>query len=236
MIDSVRNTVLSIISKDNRGYITPEEFNYFAKQAQLEIFEDMFFQYSNMIYKQNQRQHGSGYTDTPKILEEMIDKFSTYSLLNYNNTTLKFDIPSDNYSLDKVLYNDTIEVERVLHNKINYLLQSQLTAPSVYYPVYTIDESGVQIYPITINGFNASVTAQYIRYPKDPKWTYNPMMINGSPMFDPGQTDYQDFELPFSFETDLVIKILEYSGISIRENEVTQAAKAEEMQNKELKV
>ena len=236
MIDSVRNTVLSIISKDNRGYITPEEFNYFAKQAQLEIFEDMFFRYSNMIYKQNQRQHGSGYTDAPKILEEMIDKFSTYSLLNYNNTTLKFDIPSDNYSLDKILYNDTVEVERVLQNKINYLLQSGIAAPSIYYPVYTIDEVGVQVYPITIDGATASVTAQYIRYPKDPKWTYNPVLINGSPMFDPGQTDYQDFELPLNFETDLVIKILEYSGISIRENDVTQAAKAEEMQNGQLKI
>lgn len=236
MIDSVRNTVLSIISKDNRGYITPEEFNYFAKQAQLEIFEDMFFRYSNMIFKQNQRQHGSGYTDTAKVLEEMIDKFSTYSVLNYNNVTLKFDIPADNYSMDKILYNDTVEIERVLQGKINNLLQSTITAPSVYYPVYTIDGEGIQVYPVTINGFAASVTAQYIRYPRDPKWTYNPVLVNGTPMFDPGQTDYQDFELPLSFETDLVIKVLQYSGISIRENEVTQAAKAEEMQNSQLKV
>ena len=40
MINNVKNTVSSILSKDNRGYITPEEFNQFAKQAQLDIFRE----------------------------------------------------------------------------------------------------------------------------------------------------------------------------------------------------
>ena len=39
MINTVRNTGMAILHKDNNGYITPEEFNLFAKQAQLEIFE-----------------------------------------------------------------------------------------------------------------------------------------------------------------------------------------------------
>ena len=36
MINSVRNTVLAIINKNNYGYISPSDFNLFAKQAQLE--------------------------------------------------------------------------------------------------------------------------------------------------------------------------------------------------------
>ena len=32
-IDNVYNTVLVITNKDNRGYITPEEFNRLANQA-----------------------------------------------------------------------------------------------------------------------------------------------------------------------------------------------------------
>jgi hypothetical protein len=43
MINQIRNTILSIISKDNRGYITPEEFNQFGRQAQLEFFEQYFY-------------------------------------------------------------------------------------------------------------------------------------------------------------------------------------------------
>ena len=41
-IDNVYNTVLVITNKDNRGYITPEEFNRLANQAQNEIFESYF--------------------------------------------------------------------------------------------------------------------------------------------------------------------------------------------------
>ena len=40
-----------------------------------------------------------------------------------------------------------------------------------------------------------------------------------------------DFELPLSDEPNLVVKILEYAGVSIREAEVVQFAKGEETQN-----
>ena len=55
MINSVRNTVLFLLNKDNRGYITPSEFDFFAKQAQLEIFEGYFSDYSNAMLAQNSR-------------------------------------------------------------------------------------------------------------------------------------------------------------------------------------
>ena len=38
---------MSILNKDNNGYITPEEFNSFAKQAQLEIFNQYFVDFRN---------------------------------------------------------------------------------------------------------------------------------------------------------------------------------------------
>ena len=38
-INDVYQTVLVITNKDNRGYITPEEFNRLADQAKNEIFE-----------------------------------------------------------------------------------------------------------------------------------------------------------------------------------------------------
>ena len=42
-IDTVYQRVLAILNKENRGYLTPQEFNLFANQAQLEIFEQYFF-------------------------------------------------------------------------------------------------------------------------------------------------------------------------------------------------
>lgn len=230
MIDSVRSTVLSIISKDNRGYITPFEFNLFAKQAQLEIFEGLFYTYSNSVNKQNAHLHNNGYTDIPKQIEEAIDIFSFYDILTYNSINGKYNIPSDSYMLNTVIYNGTTEVEKLPYNKIYNLLSSNLTTPTTTYPVYTQEgDSYITVYPDTI-AQTGLVTTQYIRYPKDPKWTYN-TIVSGTPIFDPTQLDYQDFELPLSYETDLVIKILQYAGLSIRENEITSAAKAEEGQN-----
>lgn len=234
MINSVRNTVLSIISKDNRGFITPMEFNLYAKQAQLEIFERLFYVYSVGINKQNNRQHNAGYADIPKQVEEAIDIFSTYGVLTYDSITLKYEIPADCYYLDKVLYNDTTEIEKISHSKINNVLLSGFTQPSTTYPLYTNSSNEIQIYPSTISG-TGLVTAQYIRYPQDPKWTWQ-SFTNGAPFFDPSAVDYQDFELPLNYETDLVLKILTYAGISIGEAEVVNASTSNEMLNSQEKI
>ena len=62
---------------------------------------------------------------------------------------------------------------------------------------------------------------QYIRYPKDPKWTYV-ALSGGEPSFNASSPDYQDFEIPISDEPTLVLKILQYAGMSIREIAATQ--------------
>jgi hypothetical protein len=180
--------------------------------------------------------HNNGYTDIPKQIEEAIDTFSSYGILNYNAITGKYGVADDTYMLNTVIYNGTVEIEKVPYTKIYNLLSSNLTTPTVAYPAYTQEgstppslSSTITVYPDSI-AQTGLVTAQYIRYPEDPKWTYS-TIISGTPIFDPTQLDYQDFELPLSYETDLVIKILQYAGLSIRETEITSAAKAEEGQN-----
>ena len=43
LIDTVYQRVLALANKEQRGYITPQEFNLFANQAQMEIFEQYFY-------------------------------------------------------------------------------------------------------------------------------------------------------------------------------------------------
>ena len=228
MINSVRNTVLSIISKDNNGYITPDEFNHFAKQAQLEIFNTLVFDYNNAITKQNARMSGSDYADLAGRIEQFIDTFVKTGSMTYNAGI--FTAPVDMYMFNSVIYNGSTKVEKVHHNKIHGLLMSNLTNPTESYPMFTLSEDRtIKVYPSTIQ---SNVEMNYVRYPKDPKWTYV-TFTNGTPLFDGGALDYQDFELPQSYESELVLKILQYAGVSIRDGEVTQAAKAEELQNKQ---
>ena len=47
MINEIRNTVLAIANKNNYGYISPQDFNLYCEQAQLDLFEDYFYQYNS---------------------------------------------------------------------------------------------------------------------------------------------------------------------------------------------
>lgn len=229
MIDSVRNTVLSIISKDNRGFITPFEFNLFAKQAQMEIFQDYIYTYNNSQNKQNARISGVGYADILRKSEEVLDIFRPEpSALSYASPI--FALPSDLYQTQTIIYNDSIEVDKAPKNILN-LLTSNMTSPSATYPVYTQGSNSIKVYPLTIT---SGIKIDYIRTPADPKWTWV-TLTDGAPMFNQGATDYQDFELPLSDEPKLVIKILQYAGISIREVDIAQAAASEEAQDKQEK-
>lgn len=246
MINTIRNTVLSIVSKDNRGYITPEEFNLFAKQAQLDIFTGYMYDYSVAIAKQNSRLHGMGYSDVPELLHEILDRFVVDDILVYNGTSEKFIAPGDNpaqpeepkaYKIVKLTYNDLVDLEKVSKSKIRYLLNSALIAPTTDYPVYVLDEhgtsgdTGIQVYPTTIT---SNVTITYIRYPRDPKWTYS-TLTGGEPVFNASQSDYQDFELPELEAPRLVTLICKYAGVSIREAEVVQLMQGDEAMDAQQK-
>ena len=42
-VDTVYQRVLALANKEQRGYITPQEFNLLANQAQMSIFESYFY-------------------------------------------------------------------------------------------------------------------------------------------------------------------------------------------------
>ena len=223
MINSVRNTVMSIINKDNNGYITPEEFNSFAKQAQLEIFNQYFVDFKNSKLADFKGMESSGYSDVTKQMDQTIDYFSKNVNLVYNSTTQTFAMPSNWFLLNALYYNQK-EIEHADQLKVYKLLQSNLTAPNELYPAYVMQGDSLTVYPLTIT---SGVETYYVRFPYDPKWTYT--VVNGSPLFNQSANDYQDFELTDSDFPKLVVKICEYAGTSIREQEVVANAKQEEV-------
>tara|TARA_R110002051_G_scaffold317232_1_gene398194 strand:- start:965 stop:1918 length:954 start_codon:yes stop_codon:yes gene_type:complete len=105
-INEVRNTVLAIANKNNYGYISPQDFNLYAKQAQIDMFEDYFYAYNNWINKQNSRMSGTGYADIIKGLVEVMDSFSTQVFLPQNNANT-YDLPLDYYLINKLFYYST---------------------------------------------------------------------------------------------------------------------------------
>jgi len=122
MINSVRNTVLAIANKNNYGYISPQDFNLYAQQAQIDLFEEYFYSFNSWINKRNQRTAGSGYADVVKGLEEVIDSFSVEVFLTLisGNVTNIYSLPTDYYLINK------------LYTYLNPITNGTATAPTTY--------------------------------------------------------------------------------------------------------
>ena len=98
-IDTVYQRVLGILNKEQRGYVTPQEFNLFANQAQMDLFEQYFYDIN-----QFGRLHGNDteYSDMLDVLNKKISAFETSQDLVYD--TDHFNLPSNMYRLGTVIY------------------------------------------------------------------------------------------------------------------------------------
>ena len=205
-IDTVYQKVLTFANKEQRGYITPQEFNMFADQAQKEIFEQYFYDLN-----QFSRIHGESgeYSDIIHNINEKVAIFErTGTIAGTNITAPNF------YRLGTVIYND-IEVEEVQQNEILYINQSPLTKPSLTRPVYVrTGELTVDIHPPVVT----SATCTYIATPTRPSWGY--VVVLGKAMSDPSNTT--NFELHTAEESELVYKILKYAGLSMKRDDIAK--------------
>ena len=73
-IDTVYQRVLTLANKEQRGYITPQEFNLLANQAQMEIFEQYFYDIKTYTVLPGNTEE---YSDPLNVLYEKISEFET---------------------------------------------------------------------------------------------------------------------------------------------------------------
>lgn len=234
-INTVYKTTQAILNIEERGYLAPVEFNLYAAQAQLEIFESYFFDDAHFSISRK-GMSATGESNIKKILQEKIDVFSKIADATYDTTNSIFTLPSDFYRLGTVYYNDgttTKQVPEIMKDQLQYVLASRLTAPSTTFPKYIRLENNLRVYPNTgTNAIQTGVEVHYIKQPTTPKWDYQSLGTGRNPIFRPstmaGSTT-QDFELHASEQYLLVEKILQYAGVQLKEVDIVQiAAQAEQ--------
>ena len=204
-IDTVYQRVLAVLNKEQRGYVTPQEFNLFANQAQMDIFEQYFYdinQFSRIPGNDTE------YSDMLNILNEKINIFASTATLAWD--TDHFNKPSDFYRLGTIIYNYK-EVERVSKNEYLYINSSPLTKPSDAFPIFVENELGYNVYA-TLQ-LTAGVSCNYIKKPATVEWAG--VLTGGYELNDNSATI--NFELHPSEETQLVVKILELAGIALKD-------------------
>ena len=217
-IDTVYQRVLAILNKENRGYLTPQEFNLFANQAQLEIFEQYFFdlnQYSRI--KENNTEYANLYS----IAEEKLSKFQKYDSFAVASGFCSF-ANTDLHKIGSVIYNG-IEVEKIDQKQYIQYNLTKLAAPSLTAPVF-IERTIAGVWGIQILPAVSSVDIEYVKKPSQAVWGYQNIL--GKAQYNASTST--NFELHESEETTLVLKVLGYAGISIQDPNVIQIADAKE--------
>jgi hypothetical protein len=220
-VDTVYKTVLLILNKEQRGYMTPEEFNKVGTQVQLEIFEK-YFEDLNQLTRVPQ--NDMDYADRVAYLDEKISVFKKHGVSKSPESGIVA-LPSALHRIGTVTMND-IEVQRVSRNAYYNLKKSPLTKPSLSYPVYLLQDNGIQLDP------SGDVVFDYIKKPVNPVWGYTVGTVGQFIFQAPSSgSSSKDFELHSSEQTEIILRILAYAGIIIRDPNIVQAASAQVQQN-----
>jgi len=179
-VNTVYKSVLSILNKEQRGYLTPDEFNKQAKIAQMNLLEIAFAEYNKFLSMDTLGRVNAGYADLPERIKEKIDIF--YKTTNLSGSKL----PSDVYKLiDLNMLDKTVSLEEIDKNELTYILSSPLTAPSKEFPVYyktttSLGQTSIVVQPTTTD----TISVDYIKIPTEPRFGYTINSTYGTNIYD----------------------------------------------------
>ena len=128
--------------------------------------------------------------------------------------------PENFYKLGTVLYKTDKEVQAIQRNELAQMNMSTITKPSTYFPVYLYEKGYIIIYPQSIT---SNITISYLRKPNDVVWNFS--SATGYYVYD--ATTSVDFELDISEQSTVILEILKYAGVTIKDPTIIQAASQE---------
>jgi len=228
-VDTVYQTVQALANKEQRGYLTPQEFNLFANQAQADIFEQYFYDLNAFRSARFQeRQVG----DSVTFLQHKINNTNGVTYSNTGIVTNGTDLPDTGHTgqIFVTLGGVRKSIRQIEPDEIQDLLGSVWHAQAFDEAVYFEDGyQRIQVWTgtgqITTTG---PVTCEHVTG-KPPLVYWGYIVVNEKAVYNPNAS--QDFGLHVSEQPDLVAKILKLAGVSIEDQQLYQAGAAEESLN-----
>ena len=220
-IDTVYQRVLAIANKEQRGYITPQEFNLFANQAQMEIFEQYFYDINQFGKIPG---NNTEYSDMIDLLEEKINIFKRTKEIPSLTTGDTIDYPDNVYRIGNLYKDGYGIITKVNLEQLILMNNSLILKPNVERPVY-IDKNKTLTLYYGDTGTLGPITLTFIKKPDTVNWNYN--VVGEQALYDNGLNS-KDFQLHESEESSLVMKILSYAGITLKDATLYQVGEATE--------
>ena len=228
-VNTVYQTVLLILNQQQRGYITPDEFNKIATQAQLTMFEAYA---SDLNQQYRLPSNDTEYSDRVKNIEQKLQFFQKNTAIPYNVVNSNFpllDTVDPNqavvvgttnvlYRLGSVFYKDTDLGQYVQPNELRQLLLSPLTQPTENFPIYTYLQDSIKVYPSSIK---SDIAISYLVKPNDIVWGFT---TNGVGAFLYAEGVSVQFGLDVTDQDELIMRILAYAGVIIQDPTIIQTA------------
>ena len=116
---------MALANKEQRGYITPQEYNLLANQAQLLIFDEYFYEIDKRL-----DEHGNSteYSDMLDITSEKLSPFlnTNVDMATVSGATMTLPTTPILHKLGTVFYNDgtrNVKVERIDANQAELMGQ-----------------------------------------------------------------------------------------------------------------
>lgn len=219
-INQAIELVRFILNKDQNGNITGDNFNLMAPVAQMSVLQDRLGNIKK--YQPGNPVANYGFSVSQKAREEIMP-------LMVKPTTTAVVAGLAAYPGDYLYYNTLATaagklIAEATEDEIIELNNSAITPPSTMFPKFVMHSDGFHIYPTSIT----SIKLSYIRKPEIPIWAYT--ISNNQEVYDAGNS--QDFELSETTHLEIVMQILQMSGVNLNMLQVTQYAQAMEAQGK----
>ena len=237
-VNVVYNALKDLANKDERGFITPKVFNTFAAVAQNKIFNDLFNELTKGQTLRARNIDAKAHFSLNKRIEEDLAHFSKEASVSQKPEDLSRVISMKTHGAYVFGTSTSTPIDVIYdESKIEYILQSDLSAPSATHPV-AILSNDIEVFPTTIK----KIKVRYYKIPEgiDPtngnrtplSPRYNAISLGASnEVFDP--TTSVDFELPDHYVPQIILEIGKMIGINLRDQDVYAYSSGEAQQQKQ---
>ena len=216
-VDTIYQRVLALANKEQRGYITPQEYNLLANQAQMSIFEGYFYAKNQRDRAEPNKTNEVDESDISELIDAKLSPFQSSEMVigghTFPSTVDVGGTAHDVFQTGLLYLGDEVcqKVEPAEAQRFKGSTRHMATAANQS-PIYAnnrITGRDVSVYAGSTTPESAPVTVECFRVPKTVNWTY--VVVNSKALFN--STLAVDFELHRSEEDTVVNKILELAGI-----------------------